>query len=108
MSFDLYVQRRMEEIEEKLLTFSDPVERLYIWFMFIKDFSRESHTLFDEQYEEFIKLCEQYVQTPDPVARKELSKTIKTCAREIDNFNFQLRKIPKLQTNLERSLLESE
>jgi len=106
MACEVFVKRRLEEIEEKLLTYKDPVERMYVWFRFIKDFTQEAHTLFDSQYEEFVKLCEQYSLTPDPTARKDLKRQIRSCVKEINTINMLLKRVPRIQTRLERSILK--
>ena len=106
MSYDIFIRRRLEEIEEKLTTYSDPIERLYIWFDFIKDFTPEAHTMFDKQYEELIKLCQQYTDTPDPVARKEIQSQVISCVTEINRFSHYMRQIPKIQSRLEKDVFD--
>lgn len=108
MSYDLYIQRRIDEIEEKLLTKVDPIERLYLWFSFVKDFSPETHSLLDMQYTELVQLSQLYVNIPDPVARKELRRQIKSCVSEIENINEQLKRIPPLQGSLEHAVVEHD
>jgi len=108
MSYDLLIQRRIEEIEEMLLGYEDPIEKLYVWFDFIRNFSKEAHGLFDCQYDEFIKLCEKYVKIPDPSARKAIREQIMACALEIDNFSNQMKKIPRIQAELEKALLRAD
>jgi len=106
MAFDILIQRRLEEIEEELLKYDDPIERMFIWFNFIKDFTQEAHFLFDKQYEEFVRLCTTYADTPDPTARKELRKQVRSCVKEINRFNQALKKIPKLQSQLEKEIIK--
>ena len=104
MSYDIYIQRRIDEIEERLTTYPDPVEKMYIWFAFIKDFTPESHVVFDKQYEEFILLCGKYVANPDPVAREAIRAQIKVCTLEIDNLSKHLKRIPRIQQRLEKTM----
>jgi hypothetical protein len=79
-----------------------------MWFMFIKDFSPETHSLLDMQYTELVQLSKTYVDTPDLVARQELSYQIKACAQEINNLSEQLKRIPALQNGLEKDVLGHE
>ncbi len=106
MAYDVLIQRRLEEVEETLITYNDPIERMYIWFTFIRSFAEEAHTLFDKQYEEFVKLCAKYTETPDPTARKEMRKEIKHCVNEINKINALLKKIPRIQSRLEKAILK--
>lgn len=107
MSYDLFIRRRVDEIEEKLLQYSDNVERLHVWFSFIKDFSMEAHALLDAQYTELVQLCKLYVATPDLVARSSLRKQVVLCGLEIENINVQLKRIPRIQSKLEKDITGS-
>jgi len=104
MAYDLFIKRRIDEIEEKLLRHTDQVERLHIWFSFIKDFTMETHTLLDAQYGELVQLCKVYVSTPDLVARSNIRKQVVGCSLEIENLNTQLKRIPKIQSKLEKDI----
>lgn len=106
MSYDIYLKRRVDEIEETLLKYTDPVERLHIWFAFIKDFTIEAHTLLDAQYGELVNTCKMYVSTPDLVAREDIRFQVVTIVREIDNLNTQLKRIPRLQSKLEKDIID--
>lgn len=107
MSYDLFIKRRIDEIEEKLLKYNDNVERLHLWFTFIKDFTMEAHALLDAQYGELVQLCKMYVATPDPLARNELRKQVVECGLEIEHINGQLKRIPRIQSKLEKDLTGS-
>jgi len=104
VSYDIYIKRRIDEIEEKLIKYEDPIEKMYIWFTFVKDFTPESHAVFDKQYEEFILLCGKYIENPDPVAREEIRKQIKSCTDEIENLNSHLKRVPRIQHRLEKAV----
>ena len=106
MSYDIYLKRRVDEIEESLLKYTDPVERLHIWFTFIKEFTIEAHTLLDAQYGELVNVCKTYVSTPDLVAREDIRFQVVTIVREIDNLNTQLKRIPRLQSKLEKDIID--
>lgn len=106
MSYDLFIKRRIDEIEEKLLCYADPIERLYVWFSFVKEFSGETHNLMDRQYTELVQLCSSYVNTPDMVARESIREQVAACSREIANFNEELKRVPKLQSQLEKAVIE--
>ena len=108
MSYDIYLRRRVDEIEESLLRYRDPIERLHVWFTFIKDFSMEAHTLLDAQYGELVQTCKTYVSTPDMIARSDLKTQVNAIVREIDNINTQLKRIPRLQSKLEKDILDEE
>jgi hypothetical protein len=107
VSYDLFVRRRVDEIEEQLLMYVDPVERLHVWFSFIKDFTMETHALMDAQYGELVQLCKIYTATPDLVARDEIRKQVIACSKEIENLNSQLKRIPRIQSKLERDITGS-
>ena len=104
MVYDLFIKRRIDEIEEKLLRYSDHVERLHVWFSFIKDFTMETHTLLDAQYGELVQLCKTYAATPDMVARNAMRAQVIDCSLEIENINIQLKRIPKIQSRLEKDI----
>jgi hypothetical protein len=104
MVYDLFIKRRIDEIEEKLLKYTDNIERLHIWFVFIKDFTMEAHTLLDAQYGELVQLCKVYTATPDIIARNALRKQVIECSFEIECLNSQLKRIPKIQSKLERDI----
>ena len=104
MAYDIYIQRRIDEIEERLTKYVDPIEKMFLWFGFVKDFTPESHVVFDKQYEEFIVLCGKYIENPDPVARDEIRKQIKSCTKEIDNLNKHLKRVPRIQNRLEKAV----
>jgi hypothetical protein len=106
VSYDIFIKRRVDEIEESLLKYKDPVERLHIWFAFIKDFTMEAHTLLDAQYGELVQMCKAYSSTPDTVARDDLRSQVVMCVREIDNINSHLKRIPRLQSKLEKDILD--
>ena len=107
VSYDIYVKRRVDEVEESLLKYMDPVERLHVWFVFIKDFTMEAHTLLDAQYGELVHMCKTYSSTPDMVAREDARGQVVAIVREIDNINTQLKRIPRLQSKLEKDILDT-
>lgn len=107
MSYDLFIKRRIDEIEENLLRYADPIERLHVWFSFIKDFTMETHALMDAQYGELVQLCKIYTATPDLVARSDIRKQVVACSQEIENLNSQLKRVPKIQSKLEKDLTGS-
>jgi len=106
VSYDIFIKRRVDEIEESLLKYTDPVERLHVWLSFIKEFTMEAHSLLDAQYGELVQLCRAYAGTPDMVARSEFRRQVVACVREIDNLNIQLKRIPKLQSKLEKDIID--
>lgn len=108
MPYDIFIKRRVDEVEESLLKYTDPVERLHIWFVFIKDFTMEAHTLLDAQYGELVQTCKAYASTPDTVAREDLRSQVTSIVREIDNLNTQLKRIPRLQSKLEKDIIDGE
>ena len=108
MSYNLYVKKQIDDIEERLLDVPDPIEQLNTWFSFIKEFSMETHVLFDKQYAELVSLTKLYTTTPDLVARGEIKKQISACAREIESFNVQFKRIPKIQSQLEKSIIDMD
>jgi len=105
MPYDLFIKRRVDEIEESLLEYTDPVEKLHIWFGFIKDFTTEAHALLDAQYGELVQLSKSYVSTPDMVARDNIRYQVVSCVQEINNVNSQLKRIPRIQGKLEKEIL---
>lgn len=106
MSYDLYLKRRVDEVEESLLKYTDPIERLHVWFTFIKDFTMEAHTLLDAQYGELVQTCKAYASNPDLVAREDLRVQVVFIVREIENLNTQLKRIPRLQSKLEKDVID--
>ena len=106
MPYDIYAERRIDEIEERLTRYNDPIEKMYAWFTFIKDFTPESHVIYDKQYEEFVILCGKYTGTPDPTARQSIRQEIKACTNEIESLTKQLKRIPKIQSRLEKAVRE--
>lgn len=108
MAYDLFIKRRIDEIEERLLTCGDSVERLHTWFSFVKTFSMESHTLYDMQYSELVALSKMYTETPDMVARKALKKQITSCIRELENLGSQMKRVPRIQSRLEQAITSTE
>ncbi len=104
MSYDLFIRRRVDEIEEKLLKYTDNIERLHIWFTFIKEFTMEAHALLDAQYGELVQLCKAYAGTPDLIARDDIRKQVSQCCLEIEHLNVQLKRIPKIQLKLEKDI----
>lgn len=102
--YDLFIKRRVDEIEEELLKYEDNIERLHIWFSFIKDFTMEAHALLDAQYGELVQLCKVYSSTPDLTARNAIRKQIVHCSLEIEHMNTQLKRIPKIQSKLEKDV----
>lgn len=107
MPYDLFIKRRVDEIEESLLEYEDPIERLHVWYTFIKDFTMEAHSLLDAQYGEMVQWCKIYAGTPDLAARRALRKQITSCGHEIENLNSQLKRIPKIQARLEKDVIGS-
>ena len=107
MSYDLFIQRRIDEIEEKLLGYVDPVERLHVWFTFISEFTPEAHRLLDTQYNEMVQLCKAYAATPDLVARESIRKQVYSCCKEIETINKNLKRIPRVQSKLEKEITGS-
>lgn len=108
MSYDIYAKRKIDEVEESLLLRQDDVEKLHVWFSFVKSFSMETHSLYEAQYMELIGLCKKYTETPDLLARKALKRQIVACSKEIENLNAQLKRLPRMQSKLERAILGSE
>lgn len=104
MPYDLFIRRRIDEIEEKLLKYTDNIERLHVWFSFIKDFTMEAHALLDAQYGELVQLCKVYTATPDLTARSAIRKQVVQCGLEIDHLNNELKRIPRIQSKLEKDL----
>ncbi len=104
MAYDVFVKRRVDEIEEQLLRYKDPIERLHVWFSFIKDFTMETHALMDAQYGELVQLCKMYVSTPDLTAREDIRRQVLVCSKEIEHLNMQLKRIPKIQSKLEKDI----
>lgn len=107
MSYDLLIKRRIDEIEEKLLKYADPIERLHVWFTFVKEFTGEAHSLLDAQYNELVQLCRVYAGTPDLAAREELRRQVNFCCKEIEVMNANLKRIPRLQSRLEKEITGS-
>ena len=104
MSTNLLAQQRLKEIESNLVKTSDTIERLYLWVSFIKNFSRETQKSYDEHYNEFAQLCENYVLTPDPGVRSTLRRQIKTVALELQHFNEIMMRVAQIQKRLETDL----
>ena len=107
MSYDIFIQRRIDEVEEKLLGYTDPIERLHVWFSFISEFTPEAHRLMDTQYSEMVQLCKMYAATPDEVARLGIRKQVHACCREIETINKNLKRIPRVQSRLEKEITGS-
>ena len=107
MSYDIFIQRRIDEVEEKLLGFKDPVERLHVWFSFISEFTPEAHRLLDAQYSEMVQLCKVYSATPDMIARADIRKQVYACCKEIETINKNLKRIPRVQSKLEKDITGS-
>lgn len=106
MVYDLLAQQRLVEMESALCKTKDPVERIYMWFAFIRHFSVETQNSFNKHYDEFTQLCEDYVVTPDPVVRKDLRKQIKTVATELQRLNDIMTRVSGIQRKLEGDLLK--
>ena len=105
MVYDLLAKQRLVEMEAELNKTKDPVERIYLWFAFIRHFSVETQNSFNKHYEEFVQLCEDYVTTPDPLARREIRKTIKVVAVELQHLNDIMTRVSGIQRKLESDLL---
>jgi hypothetical protein len=105
MVYDLLAKQRLVEMETELNKTHDPVERIYLWFAFIRHFSIETQNSFNKHYEEFTQLCEDYVVTPDPIVRKDLRKQIKTVAVELQHLNDIMTRVSGIQRKLESDLL---
>lgn len=107
MSYDIFIQRRIDEVEEELLNYSDPIERMHVWFTFVSEFTPEAHKLMDAQYSEMVHLCRIYAFTPDEIAREDIRKQVLACCREIETINKNLKRIPRVQSRLEKEITGS-